>query len=309
MRKGQAALATLLAIGVTLTCLLGISWLGVAGAFINLLTPLAAAYVGMRYKLYNSFVVVIVTALLLLQMSTVYALMGYLSMFGIASVVLPYLLKKPIFWDRAVFLSTLSCFVAVALILIGTMAANHTSVKVVLDQIVQTEVEQALEVYQAAGIDESQLQQVEQVIHGMATFVTEHVVGIFIVAAMSVQFFCLWLLHLFKRRDYQIFGTPFVHWKLPSGLIWGLILAGFASVVPVDVVRLIGRNLLVVMLPLYFLQGLAILSSFMQRKQYPVALKGLIYALMLILNPLQIVITAVGVFDLWIDFRRPRTKI
>ena len=59
---------------------------------------------------------------------------------------------------------------------------------------------------------------------------------------------------------------------------------------------------------LYFLQGLAVVSSFLQRKKYPPAIKGLIYLLVFILNPLPMIITGVGVFDLWIDFRRPRNK-
>jgi uncharacterized protein YybS (DUF2232 family) len=308
MNKGQAVLATLIAIGVTLACLLGVTWLGVAGAFLNLLTPSAAAYVGMRYRLQNSLVVVIVTSLLLFQLTTAYALLAYLSMFGIASVLLPYWLKKPLFWDRSVFQTTAVSLAAVVLILVGTMTFSHTGLSPILDQIVQTEVDQAMEIYQTAGLDESQLQQVEQVIAEMATFVIEHIVGLFVVATMGVQFFCLWLLQLCRRNDYRIYGTSYALWKLPSGLIWVLIVAGFSSFVPVDTFRLIGGNLLVIVLPLYFLQGFAVMTSFMRLKKYPAVLKGLIYALMLIFNPLQIVITGVGIFDLWVDFRRPRTK-
>jgi uncharacterized protein YybS (DUF2232 family) len=71
---------------------------------------------------------------------------------------------------------------------------------------------------------------------------------------------------------------------------------------------LIGRNLLAVLLPLYFLQGLSVVSSFLQRKTYPPVLKGMIYLMVFILNPLPLIITGVGVFDLWVDFRRPRKK-
>lgn len=308
MDKGQAVLATLLAIGVTLGCLLGISWLGMAGAFLNLLTPLAAAYVGMRFRLHNSLIVVIVTSLLLFQLTTAYVLLAYLSMFGIASVLLPYWLKRSLFWDRAVLQTTAASLAAVVLILFGTMAVSQSEMNVVLDQVVTTEIDQAMQLYQTAGLDESQLQEVEQVISEMATFVIDHIVGLFIAAVMGVQLFSLWLLQLFKRNDYRINGAPFALWKLPSGLIWVLILAGFASFVPVRPLSLIGGNLLVIVLPLYFMQGLAVMTSFMRLKKYPAAFKGLIYALMLIFNPLQIVITGVGVFDLWVDFRRPRKK-
>jgi uncharacterized protein YybS (DUF2232 family) len=77
---------------------------------------------------------------------------------------------------------------------------------------------------------------------------------------------------------------------------------------PLDAVSLIGRNLLVILLPLYFFQGMAVVNSFLQKKTYSPLVKGLIYLLLTIFNPLPIIITCVGVFDLWIDFRRPRQK-
>ncbi len=70
----------------------------------------------------------------------------------------------------------------------------------------------------------------------------------------------------------------------------------------------VGRNPVAVLLPLYFLQGLAVVSNFLQRKPYPPIVRGLIYLLVFVLNPMPLVITGVGVFDLWIDFRRPRKK-
>ena len=63
--KVQSALLTAAGIGVTLLCLLGVSWIGSAGAFLNLLTPLAAAYLSMRFGLKSGIVVVVVTAALL----------------------------------------------------------------------------------------------------------------------------------------------------------------------------------------------------------------------------------------------------
>jgi uncharacterized protein YybS (DUF2232 family) len=123
-----------------------------------------------------------------------------------------------------------------------------------------------------------------------------------------VQTFSLLLLQRLKGNWYQISGSPFATWRLPSGLIWVLIAAGFSLLAPVDAISLVGRNLLVVLLPLYFFQGMAIVNNFLRKKTYPPLVKGLIYLLLLIFNPLPIIITCVGVFDLWIDFRRPRQK-
>ena len=67
-------------------------------------------------------------------------------------------------------------------------------------------------------------------------------------------------------------------------------------------------NLLVVLLPIYLLQGLAVLDCIFRRKAWPPFLRGLCYLLAVVVNPLPMILTGIGVFDLWIDFRKPRVK-
>ena len=174
--------------------------------------------------------------------------------------------------------------------------------------MIQAEVDQAMQIYGDAGINQTQLQEMQVIMDGMAGFITRCFYGLYLASILVVQASCLFLLQRLQGSWYEIVGTPFARWQLPPRLIWGLILAGFLWLMPVEVVSVVGLNLLVVLLPLYFLQGMAVVSSFLQKKPYPPLVKGLIYLLSLIFNPLPIIITCVGVFDLWIDFRRPRQK-
>ncbi len=65
-------------------------------------------------------------------------------------------------------------------------------------------------------------------------------------------------------------------------------------------------NVLIVILPLYFLQGLAVVEHFLSRKGLSPLLRGVSFLLLLLVNPLPVMVTGVGVFDLWADFRKPR---
>ena len=306
--KRQEAFLTAAGIGITLLCLFGISWLGTAGAFFNLLTPLAVAYLSMRFGLRAGIVVVVVTSLLLLQLATTYTLVAYLSMFGIGSLLLPLFLRQKLSWDRAVFYATIGSAVATAVMILFTVIVGGINIHALVDQIIQVEVDQAMQIYRESGFSESQLQGMQQVIDKLAEFIGKSFYGLYLAALLVIQTLCLLLLQRLKGNWYQISGAPFAQWRLPAGLIWVLIIAGFSLLVSVDIVALIGRNLLVVLLPLYFLQGMAVVNNFLQRKSYPPLVKGLIYLFLLMLNPLPIIITGVGVFDLWIDFRRPRQK-
>ncbi|MDX2479867.1 MAG: DUF2232 domain-containing protein [Desulfuromusa sp.] len=306
--RGLSGLLTAAGIGVTLLCLLGISWIGPSGAFLNLLTPLAAAYLSMRFGLRSGVVVVVVTSALLLQLATTYTLVAYLGIFGIGSLLLPLFLRQKLAWDRAVLYATIGSAVVTAVMIIFTVMTSGISIQALIDQMIQAEVNQAMQIYRDTGFSESQLQSMQQVVDGLGEFIGQSFYGLYLASLLAIQAFCLLLLQRLKGSWYQISGAPFARWRLPSGLIWILIAAGFCLLLPVEAVSLVGRNLLVVLLPLYFFQGMAIVNSFLQKKPYPPLVKGLIYLLLLILNPLPIIITCAGVFDLWIDFRRPRQK-
>jgi len=308
MKKGQVALYTVVGIGFTLLCLLGVNWIGPIGAFLNLLTPSFAAYLSMRFGLRTGIVVVVVTSLLLLQLATMYTLVAYLGMFGIGSLLLPLVLRQGIPWDRAILYSTTGAVIATLLMMLLTVVMTGVSLQGLVDQSIQAEVEQAMQLYSDSGLTESQLQEMQAVTNNLAAFIAESFYGLFLTAVLAVQVVCLLTLQFVRRTYYQIAGVPFDQWRLPQVMIWILIIAGFSLMVPVDAVAKVGYSLLVVLLPLYFFQGMAVVSSFMKRKAYPPLVKGLIYTLLLILNPLPIVVTSVGVFDLWVDFRRPRQK-
>ncbi len=306
--KGQAALFTAAGIGITLLCLLGISWLGPSGAFLNLLTPMAAAYLSMRFGLRAGIVVVVVTGLVLLQLTTTYTLVAYLGMFGVGSLLLPLFLRQQLPWDRAVLYAIVGSAAATAVMMLFAVIAGGINIQTLIGQMIQAEVDQAMQIYRTSGFSEAQLQDMQLVVDKLALFIGQTFYGLYVAALLAIQILCLVLLQRLKKNHYLISGAVFAQWRLPAGLIWVLIVAGFTMLVPVDPVTLVGRNLLAVLLPLYFLQGMAVVNNFLQRKPYPKLVKGLIYLLLLILNPLPIIITSVGVFDLWIDFRRPRQK-
>jgi uncharacterized protein YybS (DUF2232 family) len=306
--KGQAVLLTAVGIGITLLCLQGGSWLGPMGAVLNLLTPVMAAYLSMRFGLQSGIVIVAVVSLLLVQLAPLYTLVAYLGMFGTGSLLLPWLLKKQQPWDRAVFVSVAGAVLVTVAIAVAATLASEGRFDQLVGQVIQSEVDQAMQIYRETDFSEEQLQELQEFVDSLAGIIRQSFYGLFIAGVLAIQMLCLVLLQRLKKGYYEISGAPFASWRLPAGLIWILIVSGFALVAPLEQLAMVGRNLLAVLLPLYFLQGLAVVSSFLQRKSYPPALKGLIYAMLFILNPLPLIITGVGVFDLWIDFRRPRKK-
>jgi uncharacterized protein YybS (DUF2232 family) len=96
-------------------------------------------------------------------------------------------------------------------------------------------------------------------------------------------------------------------WRTPEELVWLLIASGYALFIPVPVIEFVALNFLIILIVLYFLQGLAILSHFFQKKGVPALLQILGYALIILEQVLALVIAAIGLFDLWGDFRGLKT--
>jgi uncharacterized protein YybS (DUF2232 family) len=165
-----------------------------------------------------------------------------------------------------------------------------------------------MQMYRDAGFTAAQLQQMQQLVNQIAGFIRQAFFGLYLAGLLAIQLLSLLFLQRLNRGSYQIHGIPFARWKLPALLIWGLILAGFSLLVPLDPLRQVGLNLLAILLPLYFLQGLAVISHVLQGKGYSPLIQGLIYLFVFIFNPLPLIITGVGVFDFWFEFRRPRKR-
>ena len=96
---------------------------------------------------------------------------------------------------------------------------------------------------------------------------------------------------------------PLYHFALPEWLIFGALGAGFMMFLPVARLRFISLNLLLVLVVLYFCQGVAVVAAWFNRLGLPRILRVIGYPLMF-LNPLFFLIITLGVLDLWLDFRR-----
>jgi len=292
---------------VLLTLLLqGTVGLMPAGALAALLVPLPAAYLAMRQGLWAGFAVVLCAALTGFGLAGYSEAVGYLVQFGVPSLLLPWLLKRGIRWDRALALSLLLLLGIGGLFLYGLAARQQVTVPTLVEGYLQGEIETALTLAGNMDLPVSQAAQFEATVRHTGDLLLQ-----VYPAAAAVGYGLLLLTTLLGlvmagRSCYRIPGRPFEEWKVPELLIWGLIVAGGGVLLADGMVSVVALNLLVVMLPLYFLQGLAIVRYFFRSRRVSPLLRTLGYVLLATLNPLPVLVAGIGVFDLWIDFRKPR---
>ncbi len=307
--KGEAVLYGTAGVGLTVLLFLSAHWFGPVGALTNMLTALPICYLVMRFNLSTGIFAVLLSVMLLAVLTETAALTSYLGLFIVPSLLLPILLKRGMAWDRSLLISGVVTLLVAGTLLMSYLLLNGQEMNLLIERYLQSEVDIAMQSYSEAGFDEAQIVNLKEIAVQVADFISKTFVGFYAAGVLVIHLVTLLFLQRFKKEQYQIAGSIFTQWRLPALLIWLLIVAGFSLLVPLPELTLVGRNLLAVLLPLYFVQGLAIVSCFLLRKNWPPALKGLIYILVFLLNPLPLVVTGVGVFDLWVDFRRPRKKV
>jgi uncharacterized protein YybS (DUF2232 family) len=129
---------------------------------------------------------------------------------------------------------------------------------------------------------------------------------LFVSLCLVVLLNVLFLLRRFpERREQWLSIATFREWKCPEPLVWALIACGFAVFVPAsEWVTIVALNVLLVTGVCYFIQGLAIVAFFFHKNNVPRFLRSATYILIIFQQIFTLLVAALGLFDLWGDFRR-----
>ncbi|CAB1055723.1 hypothetical protein D1BOALGB6SA_456 [Olavius sp. associated proteobacterium Delta 1] len=108
-----------------------------------------------------------------------------------------------------------------------------------------------------------------------------------------------------KRRSlsYPDFGRLNM-WKAPEYLVWGVIGCGLALFLPGSAINAIGQNGLLILMTVYFFQGIAIVSFYFEKKRFPRFIRFFLYTLIAVQHLILLAVIGLGFFDMWVNFRR-----
>lgn len=122
--------------------------------------------------------------------------------------------------------------------------------------------------------------------------------------------FVIWLNILFIKKILNRKGIHLTElqnlnqWKAPEHLVWFVILLGLLMVIPGKGIKIAAFNCIMILMPVYFFQGIAIISFIFERKNLPPLLRISIYSIIAIQQILILAIVGLGFFDTWMNFRK-----
>lgn len=163
-----------------------------------------------------------------------------------------------------------------------------------------------LQLYQSMGIPEETIQAMSG---PMETF-QYYLIRLLPAMIISLMLFIAWMNLLIVRsllKKKNIFSPDFGslnQWKAPEPLVWGVITCGLMLLIPLSQLKIVGFNGLIILMTIYFFQGIAVVSFFLTKKQSPRLLKIIIYAFIALQHMMLLLVIGLGFFDTWLNFRK-----
>ena len=166
--------------------------------------------------------------------------------------------------------------------------------------------EMTLAIYKSMGVSEENIDQLAKSLDQIRYVFIRILPAMVIVSSLFVTWSNLLIARpLFKKKGlfFPDFGALNL-WKAPDPLVWVLIGSGALLMVPAGALKIIGLNSLLVILVIYFFQGIAVVSYFFEKKRFPTFLRLIFYTLLAIQQLFLLCVIGIGLFDIWINFRK-----
>jgi uncharacterized protein YybS (DUF2232 family) len=299
----------ILGIGITTTFFLLVVLSPIVGFVFSLVAPLPIAFFYWRLGRIPGIAIFLLSFGLLVAVFRIGGFEESLTFFlvlGSAGIIIPEVLKKRYGIEKTVGLSVAGLVALIFAVLTYYSHALDRSITDIVQGYVSDSIQYSIALYEEIGIPQDQIDNLKESAGAVASWIVDHGIALFLTSTI----FFIWLnvlgLRLFMQgRDpaFPDFGD-LACWRMPDWVVWLVIAAGAMMIVPEEIVKIIGLNTLIVLLFLYLLQGLSIVQFFFKKKNIPRYLRALFYALIVLYQYLLVFISAIGLFDIWVDFRK-----
>ncbi|MEE9401804.1 MAG: YybS family protein [Desulfobacteria bacterium] len=307
---GQTRKDVIVAIAVTTLVSMAALHLTVLGPFVGLFVPLPILFYRSKLGRSSGLLILISVSLIVISFVGLNSLGTAVFLFelGLVGLILPEVFEMNLSVEKTVGITAGGVLTMGALILALYTLVSTTSPWALASDYVEKSVKLALAMYREMDVSEEKIDMLSQSLDGILYVMLRIIPAIMIVATLFVVWSNLLLARLVLRSK-ELFCPDFGRlnqWKAPEHLVWVAIASGVLLLFGHPGLKMLGINGLIVIMMIYFFQGIGIVSFYFEKKQFPKILRILLYGLIAIQQPLLLVVVALGFFDIWIDFRRTR---
>lgn len=197
-------------------------------------------------------------------------------------------------------------------VLVVLFYSNITGLQVgsLVSAYIVKNLELTLEFYQSMGMPEENIRLISNSMESFQYVLIRIIPALAIALILFIIWTSLMLAKpMFKTKNlfYPDFGRLKL-WKAPEYLVWVAIACAILILIPDKAIRLMGINGILILMAIYFFQGMAIVSFYFEKRQFPRLLKLFLYSLIAIQQVILLIVVMLGFFDIWFNFRKVEIK-
>lgn len=277
------------------------------GIFSGILAPLPVAYNRLVRGRIFALVIILAATTAITALFGIFAGCFYLGMCAMIGLFMPELLLHDITGSRTLFWTTAANMLIFTISLIAYTSLSGVNLLQLLSTEIADGMKQAIAIYEKRGVSGEELEFVKR---SMAT--ASQMLQRLYPALVTIMFVVIagCNLVLLKKTavktDLKLAIGDFGSYRNPELLVWLLIAIGFSLLLPDTLLTTAELNILLLIVMLYFLQGMAVVTALVTKHSVPAFVRILMYTMLIIQPYLLALVAGIGLFDLWADFRTPK---
>jgi uncharacterized protein YybS (DUF2232 family) len=259
-----------------------------------------------RFRGMLVFVVSLGLASLALRFLNYHPMVLHLFLLGSLGFILSEVLRKNYSIEVTILRSAAALIVLGLLVLVYYSAVRWENPLTTIMSYISTTVAENIDAYAQLGGASDQIELLKR----HSEQITRVFFGIFPSILTVGTLFLVWFnvmagRALFVKHGmwYPDFGD-LSRWKLRDRYVWLVIISGLLLILPLGEVKIIGLNVLIIMLFLYLFQGLSVIQFYFDVKRVPTVIRLIGYFLIFAQQFVMLLVVGLGLIDVWADFRK-----
>ncbi len=279
------------------------------GSIASLVIPLPLLF---YYSSLGRFRGMLILAASLVIVSLTLRYLGYhpvvphLLLLGSLGPILSEVLRKNYSIEVTVLCSVLALLLLGVLVLLYYSTTQWESPLNILESYIAATIRENIDAYAQLGGAPEQI----ELLRNYSKQMSRIFFGLFPSIVLVGTLFFVWfnvmagkVLFVKNGMWYPDFGD-LSRWKLRDRYVWLVIIPGLLVLLPVGEVKIVGLNILIVMLFLYLFQGLSVINFYFNAKQVPIFVRVVGYFLIFAQQIVLLLVVGLGLIDVWVDFRK-----
>jgi uncharacterized protein YybS (DUF2232 family) len=212
--------------------------------------------------------------------------------------------------ENAILIGGLLTIVALVVVLAPLLLSSASKSPVaVAEEYLRTSITESQKLYTQLGLTD--IAQMMALLTDTVVYYLVRLLPGIILATTLLQAACCYGMarSLILRKDppATVLAEPtLATWHAPDSWVWGLIITLGLVALPDVTIRFIGLNLALIFLLVYSAQGLSLVEFALRKAKVGTVWRSLILTFIVAL-PVIVPVIALGVVDIWADFRKVRT--